>query len=234
MNENFYTSLKKLILIVALTTTFSIFLSFSSRSQTADKYFHASLAEKIYLQLDNKIYTTDNTIWFKALVANAIDHVPAALSGVLYTELIGPDERIVEKKLIKIDHGIGDGFFDLNQRYPEGVYQIRAYTEWDKNFGDDFFFKEYIQVFAPSQKVKAEPISKVVLTEKSNKERRLNASFDPLAIDSLHKKELTLFVIFDIKKNSLLIKKNGDNKYRFDYGIHDICQFVTLKNKLNL
>ncbi len=192
-------------------------------------YSHASIAEKIYLQLDNKIYTTDNTIWFKAIVVNAMDHAPTSLSGVLYIELIGPDERIVEKKLLKIDHGIGEGFFDLNRRYSEGVYLIRAYTEWEKNFGEDFFFKEYIRVFAPSRKEKAEPISKVLLTENPNKERRINATFDPMVIDSLHKKDLTLFVSFDNKKDSFLIKKNNRDKYLFDYPVPEGCQFVTLQ-----
>jgi hypothetical protein len=191
-----------------------------------DKYLDASVAEKIYLQLDNKIYTTDNTIWFKAVVVNAVDHTPATLSGVLYVELIGPDERIAEKKLIKIDHGTGNGFFDLNARYPEGLYLVRAYTEWDKNFGEDFFFREYIRVFDPSKK-KTEPINNIVLTETPN--RRINASFDPLSIDSLHKKDLTLFVTFDNKKDSFLIKKNSKDKYLFDYPVPENCQFITFQ-----
>jgi len=201
------------------------------------KYSPASFAEKIYLQLDGKVYTTDKTIWFKAIVTNAVDHAPSTLSRVLYVELIDPDERIIEKKLIKIDNGIGDGFFDLNQSFQEGLYMIRAYTEWDKNYDDDFFFKEYIRVFAPSTKVKADPISNITLTEKQNSERRINASFDPFAIDSLHKKDLTLFATFDNKKDSFLIKRNSDNKYLFDYTIPINCQFVTLqiqtKNLIN-
>jgi hypothetical protein len=42
----------------------------------------ASFAEKIYLQLDSKVYTTDKTIWFKSIVTNAIDHTPTTLSSV--------------------------------------------------------------------------------------------------------------------------------------------------------
>ena len=193
------------------------------------KYSHASFAEKIYLQLDSKVYTTDKTIWFKAIVTNAVDHAPSTLSRVLYVELIDSDERIIEKKLIKIDNGIGDGFFDLNQSCQEGLYMIRAYTEWDKNYDDDFFFKEYIRVFAPSTKVKPDPVSSVTLTEKQDKERRINASFDPFVIDSLHKKDLTLFATFDNKKDSFLIKKSSDNKYLFDYAVPGNCQFVTLQ-----
>ena len=229
MFEDFYTPLKKFIRIIVLTVSFSVFLLSNARSQPNNIYSNSYLAEKIYLQLDGKVYTTDKTIWFKAIVVNAADHTPTKLSGVLYVELIGPDEKIIEKKLIKLENGIGDGFFDLNQSYREGLYLIRAYTEWDKNFGTDFFFKEYIQVFAPSAKVKPDPISNVTLVEKQNNNRQLIAYFDPFLIDSLHKKELTLFITLDDKKDTLSIKKNNDNKYMIDYLIPDECQFVTLQ-----
>ncbi|MCK9640125.1 MAG: hypothetical protein M0R39_09475 [Prolixibacteraceae bacterium] len=229
MCENSYTSFTNLFRIIVFTILISVLFFYPSRSQTNTICAHASLAEKIYLQLDGKVYTTDQTIWFKSIVTNAVDHAPTILSGVLYVELIGPDEKIVEKKLIKLGQGIGDGFFELHKSYAEGVYLVRAYTEWNKNFGSDFIFKEYIELFSPSSKKKPDPISRVTLVETQNKERRLNASFDPFVLDSLHKRELTLFITLDGKKDSLSVKKNGDNKYMIDYPIPDKCQFVTLQ-----
>jgi hypothetical protein len=229
MFEAYYTSLKQLMRFIILTISFSVFLPSHARSQQNGISSNSYLAEKIYLQLDGKVYTTDKTIWFKSIVTSADDHAPTKLSGVLYVELIGPDEKIIEKKLIKLENGIGDGFFELNKNYSEGLYLIRAYTEWDKNFDSDFFFKEYIQVFAPSAKVKPEPISNVTLVEEKNNERKLIAYFDPLLIDSIHKKELTLFMTLDNKKDSFLINKNKDNKYKFEYSIPDESQYVTLQ-----
>lgn len=229
MHKDFNTPMKTLLRIIISMILFSVFLSYPSRSQHNNICSHASFAEKVYLQLDGKVYTTDKTIWFKSIITNAIDHAPNTLSGVLYVELIGPDEKIIEKKLIKIENGIGDGFFELNQKYSEGLYLIRAYTEWNKNFDTDFFFKEYIHVFATSAKKKADPISNVTLEKKQNNEHRLKAYFDPFAIDSLHKNELTLFITRDDKKDTLSIKKNRDDKYLIDYVISDECQFVTLQ-----
>jgi hypothetical protein len=204
-------------------------LNFTARSQDNHTYTIGPEPEKIYLQLDGKIYTTDKTIWFKAIVTNASDHNLTKLSGVLHTDLIGPDERIIEKKLIKLENGIGNGFFDLNQNYPEGTYQIRAYTEWNKNFGQDFFFKEYIQVFAVAAKVKTDPINNVTVVEKNDKRRHLIAYFDPAAIDSLHKKDLTLILTQNNRADTLSVGKNNDDKYMIDYDIPDSCQFITLK-----
>ena len=73
-----------------------------------------NLSEKIYLQLDSKIYTSDKTIWFKAIVTNSATHIPSDFSKVLYVELIDPNERILQKKILKLKDGTGEGFFDLN------------------------------------------------------------------------------------------------------------------------
>jgi len=209
----------------------SCYLSYPALSQSTGPGLISYTPEKIYLQLDGKVYTTDRTIWFKAIVTNALDNTPSELSGVLYVELIGPDEKVIEKKLVKLENGIGDGFFDLNKSYTEGIYLIRAYTEWDKNCGAGFFFREYIQVFAPSVTMKADPISNITLVEKQNNNKELIANFDPLAIDSLQKIDLTVFVTIDNKKDSLSIRKNVDNKYILNYLIPDNSQFVTLKMK---
>ena len=229
MHKKFHFPFGKLVLISVLTISFSAFFTGTSQAQIDNSYAHASLAEKIYLQLDGKVYTTDKPIWFKCIVASAADHSLTALSGVLHVELVGPDERVMEKKLIKLKDGIGSGFFDLTQTYPEGTYMVRAYTEWNKNFENDFIFKEYIQVFAPSAKAKADPITNVTIVEKQNNERRLNAQFDPLAIDSLHKKDLTLVVTIDNKKDTLSVKKNNYDMYMVDYAIPQGAQLVTLQ-----
>ena len=226
-----YTHFIQLIRTSISALSLCVILNFPAHSQNNQIYLFGYEPEKIYLQLDGKVYTTDKTIWFKSIVTSASDHILTKLSGVLYVELIDQSEKILEKKLIKLDNGIGNGFFDLNQSYSEGSYLIRAYTEWNKNFGSDFYFHEYVQMFAPSAKVKADPISNITLIEKGNNERRLIASFDPLAIDSLHRKELTLYLTIDDKKDTLSIKKNEDNKYLLDYTVPGNSQFVTLKMK---
>ncbi len=220
---------RKRMQILILTLSLSTFLSYPLLSQYIESYPQAFSAEKIYLQLDSKVYTNNQTIWFKSVVTNAGDHIPTKLSGVLYVELIGPDERIIEKKMIKLDRGIGEGFFELNHGYPEGVYLVRAYTEWDKNFGNDFFFKEYIRVYGIQEKKNAGPISDVILVKKQDGRRRLKARFNPLALDSLHKKGLILFITVDGKADTLVVKKNRNNKYLIDYALPDTCRLVKMQ-----
>lgn len=126
--------------ITCLAAGFSFLFSNTAWAQSERFTSHASFAEKIYLQLDADLYTTDQTIWFKAIVAEASTHRPTDLSGVLHVELIGPDEQIAERKRIKLTNGAADGGFELREHYTPGKYLLRAYTEWNKNFGADFIF----------------------------------------------------------------------------------------------
>lgn len=189
---------------------------------------NASFAEKIYLQLDRKVYTNGDTVWFKCIISNVSEHTPSVLSGVLYVELIGADKAILQKKLIKIENGIGQGNFDLDKKIPKGNYLIRAYTQWDQNFDTDFIFEEYIQVFT-NESQNSEPIQNIKLIKEEAGNDHLEVLFNPQVIDSLQKNKLTIYLTVDDKKDSLVIKKGKNNKYSLGYDIKKESQFATLK-----
>jgi hypothetical protein len=188
----------RFISVATLPLVFSVILCTVCHSQTNNFSSRAALAEKIYLQLDNKVYTTDQTVWFKAIVSSAAYHMPSSVSGVLYVELIDPNETVVERKLVKLTHGIGDGFFQLTRNYTNGFYLVRAYTEWNRNFGPDFFFNEYIQLFNNETKSTVSAITNITLIKSGELNRRLTAELKPLVIDSIPSKEIT--VIFSITR----------------------------------
>ena len=221
--------MNKFLRTVFLTIVFFASLTNSSFSQITPQVLPASWAEKIYLQPDKKIYTNDQTIWFKAIVTNAINHAPTTLSQVLHVDLIGPDEKILDSKLIKLDDGIGSGDFDLLKAYPEGTYLLRAYTQWNRNFGSDFFFTSYLRVYDASGKTKADPFREITLKEDKNHQLSLHAVLDPLAIDSLHNKDLTLILTFDDHKDTLRLEENKKDQYLIDYPLPEKNQFVTLQ-----
>ena len=99
MCQYFYSFFNRNIQFFVLLVGFCVFTICPLWSQDKNVYRDVSFAEKIYLQLDSNVYTTDETVWYKAIVTNAYDHRPTELSGVLYVEIIGSDEKIIEKKL---------------------------------------------------------------------------------------------------------------------------------------
>ena len=164
----------------------------------------------------------------KSIVSNASENILSVLSNVLYVELIGADEVIRQKKLIKIENGIGQGSFDLDKKIPKGNYLIRAYTQWNQNFDTDFIFEEYIQVFT-NETTNSEPIPNIKLIKEETADDHLEVLFNPKVIDSLHKNKLIVYLSVDDKKDSLLLKKDKNDRYILDYDITKGSQFATLK-----
>ena len=199
----------------------------SDNSQIA--HSHESYAEKVYLQLDKTVYTSNETIWFKAIVTNASSHIPTDLSGILYVELINPYKEIIDKRLLKLNKGISEASFTL-QNYKSGQYLIRAYTKWNLNFGQSFIFNQYIQVY-PLQE-KADPIKAVTLTKTESETFKLSAQLNPLLIDNKFRGKLKIYLTLDEKEDSLEIKKDKTGYYNFDYPLPENTKQATLQFNL--
>ena len=92
--------------------------------------------EKVYIHMDNTSYQLGDTIWFTAYTRQTNTGKPSDVSGVLYVELYGQEGYMIERKLIQMKEGRGNGFFALtNQIQYAGFYELRAYTRWQLNWG---------------------------------------------------------------------------------------------------
>jgi len=100
---------------------------------------HQFPAESVHLHLDKTIYSSGDTIYFKAYVLNRARHQPSSLSGVLYLDLIDDHHRLVNAIKLQIVDGLAWGDFALPDVLPTGHYHIRAYTNYMKNQPDQFF-----------------------------------------------------------------------------------------------
>ncbi|MBP0902798.1 hypothetical protein ACFSKN_07240 [Mariniflexile gromovii] len=177
----------------------------------------SAYAEKIYLQLSSTVFTTDNTIWFKAIVTD-FAHLPTKISSVLHVELIDFDKRIIDKKLLKLDYGKADSFFDLNEELPPGRYMVRAYTQWNKNFDSAFISQTYIDIYA-AKKVSEneEAIRNITLTETAPNQFELSAKAYPNLLNPKYKGKLKMYIHTDKRTDSVEIKKGADEGYTFQY-----------------
>ena len=104
------------------------------------------LKEKIYLQTDKSFYISGEICWFKSYVVDASLNRPFTLSKVAYVELLNRDSKPVLQGKILLQKGIGNGSFFIPLYLPSGSYKIRAYTNWMKNFGPEYFFEKNITV----------------------------------------------------------------------------------------
>ncbi|MFA9189111.1 hypothetical protein [Flavobacterium magnesitis] len=115
--------------------------------------------EKVYLHTDRTIYFMGEDLWYKAYNVRASNNLLFDNSNILYVELISSDSKIIARNKTNLEMGLGHGDFQLQDSLDvkPGVYQLRAYTNWNRNFGDDFVFKkdiEIIDVFQSNDKSK--------------------------------------------------------------------------------
>lgn len=102
--------------------------------------------EKVYLHLDKPYYAVGDNIWFKAYVIDGKTSAPSALSNILYVELINERDSITKQLKLPMESGITWGDFKLADTLADGNYRIRAYTQWMRNAGPDFFFDKTIKI----------------------------------------------------------------------------------------
>ena len=139
-----YTLKKRMQLMVAsillLVTPFSPAKAEEGLDSLAERLRAFSVRypqEKVYVHMDNTCYQLGDTIWFAAYTRQTDTDMPSEVSGVLYAELWNHDGYLVERKMIPVEGGRGNGFFSLNDSLLyAGYYELRAYTRWQLNWGE--------------------------------------------------------------------------------------------------
>ncbi|MBD0831285.1 TonB-dependent receptor plug domain-containing protein [Aestuariibaculum sediminum] len=141
MQNHFIKTLKGLFLVVLAIISTTVMYS-----QTENKL---PSIEKVYVHTDRSSYTIGETLWYKAYSVLAYNNLLIDQSKVLYVELISPSSKIIARNKTRLESGLGHGDFKLSDSLgvtTGGVYQLRAYTNWDRNFGHDFVFEKTIEI----------------------------------------------------------------------------------------
>jgi TonB-dependent SusC/RagA subfamily outer membrane receptor len=144
--KRFFTGL---LFAVALIATYS-FVAYDDPidkiKQQLDKWTDKNPVEKVYLHLDKPYYAAGDDIWFKAYVTEGSYHELSDLSGVVNVELL--DWRDSVKQFIKLPltNGTAAGDFALPDTLSAGNYHIRAYTNYMRNAGSEYFFNRPVSI----------------------------------------------------------------------------------------
>jgi len=187
---------KKIKLIFALSLVIAglAFISFTTTKNTgsdpsddvANKladWYEKYPQEKVYLHLDKQTYTAGENIWFKVYFLDATTHQPSTHSNILIVELINSFGKTSMTRLLKLNEGFAMGDFKIYDTVPSGLYEIRAYTSWMRNFGDDYFFTRQLEIVNPefsSQLYRDDKLANKKLKKKSiRKSEKIDIQFFP-------------------------------------------------------
>jgi hypothetical protein len=107
---------------------------------TLQKWTDSVPQEKVYLHMDKPYYALGDTIWFKGYLTIGSRHQLSALSGAMYVDLISEKDSVLRTLKLPVTSGMVVGDFILGDDFKEGSYRLRAYTQWMRNAGPDYFF----------------------------------------------------------------------------------------------
>ncbi len=156
--------------------------------------------EKVYLHFDNTGYFKGETIWFKAYVVRTDRMERTDISHVLYVELLNPSGDVVEARKLKIEDGMAHGDIRLDSILGSGFYEVRAYTRYMLNWGENTVFSRVFPVF---EKPKSEGDYSKPTIEQHSYRRRLPPR--------------------PLEKDTLATVSNADNKERKAKGFSVHC-----------
>ncbi|TSJ44514.1 hypothetical protein FO440_10150 [Mucilaginibacter corticis] len=135
---------------VKLCLLFSLFVLFAftrkgdepiDKLVTALQHWTDSIPqEKVYLHMDKPYYALGDTIWFKGYLTIGSRHQLSALSGAVYVDLITEQDSLVRSLKLPVTSGMVMGDFILSDDLKQGSYRIRAYTQWMRNAGPEYFY----------------------------------------------------------------------------------------------
>ncbi|HMI02134.1 MAG TPA: carboxypeptidase-like regulatory domain-containing protein [Pedobacter sp.] len=143
--------------LILLTTFALALLAFAPRIEEPVERFVTAFQrwtdgnpqEKVYLHMDKPYYAVGDTVWFKAYVTIGSRHQLSKLSGALYVELINEKDSLLHAVKLPLTAGMAMGDFTLGDEYKAGNFRIRAYTQWMRNAGEEYFYDHTFAVGDP-------------------------------------------------------------------------------------
>ena len=106
--------------------------------------------EKIYLHLDKPYYAAGEYMYFRAYLTDMDLSQENAKSGIIYVELSDAKKNLVKRVLLYSENHEFAGQIQLPDSLPPANYHLRAYTNYMRNAGEDYFYHRDIYIGNPT------------------------------------------------------------------------------------
>jgi hypothetical protein len=154
MTRKIYYALTGIILFISTAFTFTD----EGKSLTEkilaqlEKYRQSTPQEKLYLHFDKPYYMAGETMWFQGYLFEGIGHTIDSISRVVYVDLVNETTgKIIANRTLRCI-GSTHGDIALPDTLEEGVYHVRAYTNYMRNFSEETFFNQDFKVWQGKNK----------------------------------------------------------------------------------
>lgn len=159
-----------------LFSWFFIFNTSTAQSSGLPSENHTNAGiEKVYLQTDRDYYFLGDTIWYKAYLLDGKSLSPLSDLQNLYIELIDTKGTTSQSQVSLCEYGLASGYILISDTSATGPSIIRAYTDYQKNFGEELFFHKSIRISKVKNSFEIESDNSALKNEK----QEIDVSFFP-------------------------------------------------------
>jgi len=136
----------------------SCLLHLPAWAQDQSLHLPETSGESVVLYCDREIYGLNEQIHYFASYSAPVEPEGASWSSVLYVELISWDGTKQASSKVLIEHGGAHGKIGIPENIPSGVYYLRAYTLWMRNYSPVSYTYLPLKILNPySQEMLARP-----------------------------------------------------------------------------
>lgn len=145
---------KTILLLIALISL----KQFGQKKQIEESYqeYFKIPREALYVHTNKTTYLTGEEIWFKAYAFDKKNSLSSLKTKNIYFGIYDSSGKEINNKLFLAKNGSAKGSLKIDSTYTSGIYYLKAYTNWMKNFKEDDSFIQKIKILdssnQPSQK----------------------------------------------------------------------------------
>ena len=221
-------SLKSLFIVVTFFSVCNFALAQDETVETSvahafQQYKSQYIQEKIYVHTNKDYFVSGEIVWFRIFYVDALYNRALNLSKIGYLELLDRNNHSVLQEKVSLKSGETHGSLIIPYTIPSGIYHLRTYTNWMKNFSPEYFFERSIRIVNPLQ---------VARDSSARYKRQYDAQFFPEGGNLVQNIESKVaFRITDAYGHGLmfkggLINSNKDTVLRFQPSQMGIGHFV--------
>ena len=115
-------------------------------NRITNAYNNYNPIEKVFVHFDKTTLFPGENLWYTAYVTLGEFHHYSTASEVLYIDLVDKNNKVVASEKKSLFDGKSNGQLQIPFSVSSDEYQLRAYTDWMKNFDEAFIFKKTIEI----------------------------------------------------------------------------------------
>ena len=103
--------------------------------------------EKVYVHINKPYFVIGETLYYTVYVLNATTGEPETPSRIAQIRVLDDEKNLIANQAVRLQNGVGSGAIELSDTLSGQVYSLLAYTNYQKNFGDEHVFVQPFPVY---------------------------------------------------------------------------------------